>query len=555
MSKNRFDRDIMSAEHQREIARYQQNYANAKTDAERQGWHNRAEEVRKQYSYSGGGSGDRYIPINSFNPPSIPDIPNYNSKWDNELSSALGDIKNTPSYKGQYDDRINSIINDLSNRPEYVSPYQDLMDKQLNTIMNMPEFSYDPEKDEAYQAYKKRAYRLGDQAFHNTVGEVSAQTGGRLSSWGASMSSEARNNYHIQAELAQTQYEDRQFQKYQWQINYEHQKLSTLQNADSLEFNKFQSNYNNKLNLLGSLQSLDAQKYQQYRDNIQDKKDYANFVMQLDDRDFRNYQFMVDNTWKSFQAETINFQNQMEFKKIEFQQAIERTNFNGYVNNQDSLTLGVPVGTPSKEARERIERLEDYKAQQQYEFNNYKQTQLQQFEFDKELIALKDRYANDTMDYGFQHELKELEMKFGMQAGSNIGAYSGGNSLVETATKGIGGKYVSGKVGLRSADCTGFVQEVYKQNGIDLAKELGGRFWTGNAENLVKNGKFIAVNPEDAQPGDIMWRRKGNNGHAAIYAGNGQVIEATNKNKGIVKQSAFKRKSGQNFMKAFRYVG
>lgn len=555
MSKSRFDREILTPEQQRQISKYQQNYENAKSQKEKDSWHAMAEQIRRSAGYSGDVSGDRYIPIDTYKPPTVPTINQYESRWGSELDGALNSIKNTPAYNSPYDSKINSIISDLQSRPDYVSPYQDLINKTMNDIVNRPDFSYDPEKDEAYQAYKKRALRLGDQAFHNTLGSVSAQTGGRLSSWGASMSSEARNNYHIQAELAQTQYEDRAYSKYQSEIGMKYQEMSMLQGLDQMEFNKYQASYNNQLNLLGSLQSLDQQKYMQYRDSIQDKKDYAGFIMQLDDRDFRNYQFMVDNTWKTFQAETINFKNELQFKQIEFNKALDRTNMLGYVNNQDSLTLGVPVGTLSQEARQRIENMQNYIEQQNYQFEGFKKTQLQQFEFEKEMIRIKNNYAVTQDEYQYNHDMKRLQQEFQSEFSSLSTTNSSGNGIVDVARTGIGGKYVYGAVGIRQADCTGFVQEVYKRNGIDIKSIIGQRFYTGNADLLVKSGKFIALNPKDAQPGDIMWRRSGNSGHAAIYAGNGKVIEASGEKTGIKEGPAFNRYKGREFMKAYRYIG
>ena len=99
------------------------------------------------------------------------------------------------------------------------------------------------------------------------------------------------------------------------------------------------------------------------------------------------------------------------------------------------------------------------------------------------------------------------------------------NSVVEFASQFIGNPYVWGGTNLtEGADCSGFVQSIFKEYGYDLPRV---------AADQAQYGTKIAV--EDAQPGDLIFYAK--NGyvyHVVIYAGDGKTVEAMGKDYGIV---------------------
>ena len=99
------------------------------------------------------------------------------------------------------------------------------------------------------------------------------------------------------------------------------------------------------------------------------------------------------------------------------------------------------------------------------------------------------------------------------------------SSVVEFASQFIGNPYVWGGTSLtEGADCSGFVQSVYKEYGVDLPRV---------AADQAQYGTKIAV--EDAQPGDlIFYARDGYVYHVVIYAGNGKTVEAMGTKYGIV---------------------
>ena len=104
-------------------------------------------------------------------------------------------------------------------------------------------------------------------------------------------------------------------------------------------------------------------------------------------------------------------------------------------------------------------------------------------------------------------------------------------SMVEFAAQFVGNPYVWGGTSLtEGADCSGFVQSIYKQYGYDLPRV---------SQDQAQFGTKIPV--EDALPGDLIFYA--NNGkvyHVVMYAGDGKTIEAMSSDTGIVQADVSK---------------
>lgn len=99
-----------------------------------------------------------------------------------------------------------------------------------------------------------------------------------------------------------------------------------------------------------------------------------------------------------------------------------------------------------------------------------------------------------------------------------------GREIAEFACRWVGNPYVAGGTSLTNgADCSGFVQSVYKEYGYDLPR-------TSYSQSQV--GRSVPYS--EAEPGDIIYY----GGHVAIYIGNGQIVHAATARTGIVTQSA-----------------
>ena len=100
------------------------------------------------------------------------------------------------------------------------------------------------------------------------------------------------------------------------------------------------------------------------------------------------------------------------------------------------------------------------------------------------------------------------------------------NPIVNYAIQFNGNPYVYGGTSLTNgADCSGFVQSIYKHFGINLPRR---------ASIQASSGKSVKYS--DIQPGDLIFY-SGNGGksvtHVAIYIGGGKIIHAQTPSRGI----------------------
>lgn len=100
-----------------------------------------------------------------------------------------------------------------------------------------------------------------------------------------------------------------------------------------------------------------------------------------------------------------------------------------------------------------------------------------------------------------------------------------GRQIADYAMKFIGNPYVYGGTSLTNgADCSGFVQSVYKHFGISLPRTSGEQGKSGRAVDGLDN----------ARPGDLVWY----SGHIGIYIGDGKIVHASNPKNGIITSKA-----------------
>lgn len=100
-----------------------------------------------------------------------------------------------------------------------------------------------------------------------------------------------------------------------------------------------------------------------------------------------------------------------------------------------------------------------------------------------------------------------------------------GEKIVSYAKKFVGNPYVWGGTSLTNgADCSGFVQAVYKAFGYSLPRCSKDQALKGRPVSLKK-----------LQPGDLIFYKRGSGiGHVTMYAGNGMCVQARGRAYGIV---------------------
>ena len=126
----------------------------------------------------------------------------------------------------------------------------------------------------------------------------------------------------------------------------------------------------------------------------------------------------------------------------------------------------------------------------------------------------------DKGDESFAKELVEPEdnrsLYFSLKS-VKPAASSMGEKIAQYATSFIGKiPYIWGGTSLSyGADCSGFVQSIYKSFGINLPRI---------AQDQGANGEIVP-DVEDAQPGDVVYW--GSNPHVGIYLGDGKVVHCS----------------------------
>jgi cell wall-associated NlpC family hydrolase len=100
-----------------------------------------------------------------------------------------------------------------------------------------------------------------------------------------------------------------------------------------------------------------------------------------------------------------------------------------------------------------------------------------------------------------------------------------GPSIVSTAMKYLGSRYVYGGTTPRGFDCSGFVYYVVNRSGKGISRDMGSQLASGTR-----------ISSKDLQPGDLLFfsnTYKRGLSHAGIYIGNGKFIHAENERTGV----------------------
>lgn len=113
------------------------------------------------------------------------------------------------------------------------------------------------------------------------------------------------------------------------------------------------------------------------------------------------------------------------------------------------------------------------------------------------------------------------------QAYAANGSLSGSrNKVMQLASGYLGSPYVLGGTTTRGIDCSGLIMMVYNQLGYGISRHSA--TWQGN------NIPGVRTSVNNLRPGDIVAWKDGS--HIAVYAGNGEIIEAANERVGTVRR-------------------
>lgn len=190
--------------------------------------HSYVESLRAKYGYSGDTDGSKYIPISQ------------------DIGGASGGF----SY---------------GSAPQYVSRYQDKIDELTAQILGRAAFSYDPETDPTYQQYKEAYTRDGQRAMQDTLGQVSARTGGLASSYAGSAAQQTYDNYMAALEDKIPELRQLAYSMYQDEGDTQRANLEMLVALEQGDYAKY-------ADLLAQYNTDRSFDYGVHRDNISDER-------------------------------------------------------------------------------------------------------------------------------------------------------------------------------------------------------------------------------------------------------------------------------------------
>ena len=114
---------------------------------------------------------------------------------------------------------------------------------------------------------------------------------------------------------------------------------------------------------------------------------------------------------------------------------------------------------------------------------------------------------------------------------------------VDTGDDYVGVPYVWGGSTPRGFDCSGFVQYVYRENGVELPR---------TSRQMAHAGTAVSAKIRNLREGDLMLFR-GRNGvinHVALYAGGNQILHSSSSGKGV-RYDNLSSKRGRYFVSHF----
>lgn len=220
--------------------------------------HAEGERIRAGYGYQGGANGGAY-----------------NVLWrdpDENLVPASGS-----SGSGSYahsDTASAGARFTYQDAPAYVNRYQDQIDALSQQILGREAFSYNPEKDPTYQQYRDSYTRSGQRAMQDTLGQVSARTGGLASSYAGSAAQQTYDGYMSALADKIPELKQLAYQMYLDEGNTQRANLSMLTALEQGDYAKYQD-------LLAQYNTDRSFAYGQHRDSISDQRYDQEFNYQV----------------------------------------------------------------------------------------------------------------------------------------------------------------------------------------------------------------------------------------------------------------------------------
>jgi len=245
--------------------------------------------------------------------------------------------------------------------PAYNNQYSDKQSQLLNDITSYKPFEFNADTNPQMQAYTKQYHREGDRAMQDTLGSLSAATGGMPSTAAVSAAGQANDYYMGQLGDKLPQIYDSEYNKYTNDFNMLNQKAGAVNAQEQVDYSRYWDgkNFNWDKYLADADQSNKNRdfSYGQFTDTINNNinAEQTGYNRQLD---AATGAATAEQTAYSRQLDQYNqgqdtFNNQ--YKIEEFNSNQDTTTWNrmidlfqasGSINSQEMADyFGLPIGT------------------------------------------------------------------------------------------------------------------------------------------------------------------------------------------------------------------
>ena len=339
-----------------------------------------ANELRKSYGqYTGGADGSDYISQGKLagqiddTLEQMGSFQDYQGQYSGQIQDVLEQMGSFQDYQGQYSGQIQDVLDQMAGygpfsydaqEPTYENQYAQQQKDLLDQLLNREEFSWNKETDPLWGVYKKQYLREGDRATAEALGQASAASGGRPSSYAVGAATQAGDYYATKLnDIIPTLYQQA-YEKYLQEYSMKQQDLGAVNAQEQLDYGKYLDRlgqYNQDRNFayqdylnrfeqlqsrLSALQGQDSTDYARYLDQFgllqdqlsalqgQDSSDYARYLDQyglLQDRlsalqgqDSANYARYLDQLNRQTQREETDYQRQQDQMAIQRQEQEDR---------------------------------------------------------------------------------------------------------------------------------------------------------------------------------------------------------------------------------------
>lgn len=194
------------------------------------------------------------------------------------VATASGSTETKPMYQrsGRVNEYYNKTRNLEKNKPdEFESKYEDQISSILDNIMNRPKFSYTSEdmvNDDLYKMYRDQYMRQGNLAMRDTMGNAASLTGGYGNTYASAAGQQAYDNYVSMLNDKALDFYDRAYQRYNDEGQNLYNQMNVVTGLDNTDYQRYRdtvSDYYNDLNYYNGRYNQEyGYDYGQYQDQV-----------------------------------------------------------------------------------------------------------------------------------------------------------------------------------------------------------------------------------------------------------------------------------------------